>query len=380
MKFISALILFIGLLSCSSETGSTLKGNDVTSNRTDIKKPVVVTKDIPIEFAQNFMLHAIPNGYRLELIDPNSQEIELSYELTYDTEKKGDNIIHIPITNIAALSQTTVGMISSLGALDDLTGILNIDYVYDPTVKKLFSNGKITEFKDETNFPIETAVQAKTEVIIYSGFGKEFPQEKKLQKFGIKAIPNYDWRETHPLGRAEWIKFVGVLCGKVEEAEKTFNVIKKEYEDLRWKIRKLEDTPTVLSGNFWGDQWTAPAGESYMAILISDARGDYMYKRSAGTGSIFLSMESVIMKNEKTKIWINPGFNTKEKIVAGNPKGQHVGPFKGKPGTGIYCYSHEMNKFWERGALEPHHILSDLIHVFHPEFEPDSELYFYQKL
>jgi iron complex transport system substrate-binding protein len=235
---------------------------------------------------------------------------------------------------------------------------------------------EISEFGDESNVPIEKIVKSKTKLIVYSGFGSEFDGEGKLKKLGIQSIPNYEWRETHPLGRAEWIKFLGILIDKPAEANAVFKKIKSNYEDLRWEIRDLQNKPTVISGNFYSDQWTAPAGNSYMAILFQDAGAKYVYQSSNGTGSVFLPIEQVVFDNRKTDFWLNPGVASKGVLSEMNPKAKFIGAYD----NGIYCYSNEMNKFWEMSAIEPDFLLADFIHIFHPEFKPESELHFYNLL
>lgn len=371
MKLFKLCILSVLVASCSVSSSNDDEKVNLNS------KTVEILQDVSIEHAQNFDIKVLEDGYQVDLIDPNSHSIERSFEFTYNKSKKGKSIIHLPLENITAFSQTTVGMMSSLNSLDALNGILNIDYVFDKSVKNLAKTGQILEFKDESNFSVEQAIEAETNIIIYSGFSREFPQEKKLTKFGIAAIPDYDWRETHPLGRAEWIKFVGVLCGKVKEANEMFSQIESKYLEMSSKVKSLKNTPSVISGNFRGDQWTAPAGESYMAILLKDAGANYIYQDSEGNGSIFKSMERIIKDNESTDFWINPGFSSNEQIVSANPKGKHLGPFKAKQ---VYCYSHNMNQYWERTAIEPHLLLSDFIHIFHPEIDLENDMHFYKHL
>ncbi len=371
MKVLLFLTVLMFASSCDQNQTDKLVNCKATSGTFEI-----VTA-ISIDYAENFTIIPLKDGYQVELIDPNTHIIERSYVFTYDQSKKGESIVHLPLENITAFSQTTIGMMSNLKALDQLSGILNINYVFDPQVKNDFKNGRITEFKDESNFSIEKVIEAKTSIIIYSGFSREFPQEKKLSKFNIVAIPDYDWRETHPLGRAEWIKFVGVLCGKLTEANELFHEIETKYKAMSAKVQMLIDRPSVVSGNFRGDQWTAPAGNSYMAILFNDAGADYIYRESKGTGSIFKSMERIILDTEATDFWINPGFSSNRQIIEANPKGKYVGPYKTKQ---VFCYSHEMNQYWERTAVEPHLLLSDFIHIFHPEIELDEAMHFYKKL
>ena len=371
MKIAASICLLLLLISCSNN------GTDETDEIEFEELSQTIVEDISVKYAKNFNIIPLANGYLVDLIDPNTHKIERSWEFTYDKSKKGDDVIHLPLENIAAFSQTTIGMMSSLDALEPLMGITNISYVYDPEVKRKFKKGQITEFKGESNFSVEKAINAKADIIIYSGFSREFPQAKKLKKFGIDAIPDYDWRETHPLGRAEWIKFVGVICGKLEEAKSTFQKIESEYLEMSLKMNSIDSTPAVISGNFRGDQWTAPAGNSYMAILFKDAGANYVYKDTKGTGSIFKSMERIIIDNESTNYWLNPGFSSKTEIIEANPKGKHLGPYKTNE---VYCYTHDVNLFWERSAVEPHLLLADFIQIFHPEIEIEGGLNFYKKL
>lgn len=364
-------------MGCSNS--KTKHDNDLESVESEELQEEIV-QDIWIKYAKNFKIRSSENGYIIDLIEPNSNIIEETFELTYNLSKTGKFIIHLPLHNITALSQTTVGMMTELDVIDRLSGILDVNYVHDPKVLARKKNGKLTEFMDEANFPVEKAVESKTELVIYSGFSREFPAGTKLAKFQIASIPFYDWRETHPLGRAEWVKLVGILCGKTKESVELFDSIEANYRKMCKKVAELEARPSVISGNFRGDQWTAPSGGSYMSILFSDAGADYVFKETEGTGSIFTSMERIIKLTENTDYWVNPGFSTKNEILEANPKGKHVGPMDLSGSQGVYCYSHAMNKYWERSAIEPHKLLEDLIHIFHPSIAPNSDLNFYKRL
>ncbi len=368
-------VLFFGLLFVACGESSTQQPAakntaELNALKNEVPPPIVV------EFAQNFRVKSVLGGYELSLLDPNSHKVEAVYQLTYDHSKKGEKVIHIPVQNIATLSQTTVGMLSKIDALVTITGVSNMNYAHSPQLKKRFKAGKIEEFGDETHPPIERIVKSNTQLIIYSGFGDEFDGNGKLQKLGIASIPNYEWREHHPLGRAEWIKFIGILVGKVDASHAVFKDIKSSYQHLCTKIDALKDTPKVISGNFYSDQWTAPAGDSYMAILIKDAGGKYVYQGKKGTGSIFLPIEKVIADNQQTPYWIQPGISSKKTLSEMNPKATYLSAYE----NGIYCYSHDMNRFWENSAIEPQKVLEDLMHIFHPQFEAGKPLHYYKRI
>lgn len=359
-------MLFVFVLGgCSSKNGSQQSKHENQHHK---------TIEISIDFAENFTIETKEDGYTLNLIDPNTQKVELTYDLTYNHSNVGKNVIHLPLQNIACLSQTSVGMLSILNGINLLTGISNINYVYSKDVIKKYEKEEIVEFGDETNFPLEKIIESKSELILYSGFGKQFPHEKKLKMLDIVPIPIYDWRESHPLGKAEWIKFIGILIGKEDQAIAFFNEVKNDYIDLSQQALAVRNTPTVLSGNMLGDIWYAPAGGSYMAMLFGDAGAEYRYRFSKGTGSIEKSLESIILENRSTKFWLNPGVPTKSKLLEIVPQADVLEAFENR----TYCYTHDSNKFWERSAAEPNLVLSDLIHIFHPEISEKDSLDFYR--
>lgn len=315
-------------------------------------------------FAENFRLTEKTNGCILEILDPTSNKVELSQFIPSDKKHK-----------IISLSSTLNGMLSILNSTDHLVGIAKEHHVFDPEIRRKLNSGEIIAFGDESSYSLEKIISSEADIILYSGFGNEFPHAKKLRALGFILVPVYDWKEKHPLGKAEWIKMVGALVDKLDEAGTFFETTKISYEAYRSNAQKATHQPSVIAGNTFSGIWYAPAGESYMAQLIRDAGGKYRYSDSKGTGSLEFSMEQILLDNKSTEIWINPGFDSKEKVLNANPHARHLLAFKQ-----LYDYSPNMNKFWERSAAEPHLVLSDLIHIFHPELNPNYKFHFYRKI
>lgn len=319
---------------------------------------------IQIEYAEHFSIETQEGGYILHIHDPEKGTIEKSYSIEGSTQRK-----------IISLTSTLNGMLSILDATDQLYGISNADYLYDAEIKKRFQHGLLKEYGDETALSVEKVVSSKANTILYSGFGDDFPNSNQLEKLGFDIIPIYDWRETHPLGKAEWIKVVGILIGKEKEAGRFFEEVKKNYEKTKTLAQSINDKPSVLAGYLYGDIWYTPAGESYMAILLKDAGVRYTHANTQGTGSAEFTMEQILELDQNTEFWINPGISSKKKIDQIMPHARHL-----KAYDQIYCYSPNLNKYWERSAAEPHLLLSDLIHIFHPEIAEIRQLHFYGKI
>ena len=353
LKFLSIIALFV-VFSCQQN-----------KERTTSEETINDSTPISIDYASNFDLLKTENGYRLSIISPENGGIEKTIEITPSKKHK-----------IISLTSTLNGMISILHQQKQLVGISDIDYVFDPVITDLYSKNKIQSFGDETSISLEKIINTKADVIFYSGFGEKFPHEEKLEKLGVTLIPIYDWRENHPLGKAEWIKLIGVITETEMDAFAYFEEITLEYEALIEKAKQTKTTPTVLAGSMIGDIWYAPGGESYFAQILSDAKASYRYGETKGTASLQFSIEQILKDNEKTFFWVNPGLSTKTKIISAHPKVKFLPAFN----ENTYCYSSRQSKFWEQSAAMPHLLLKDLIHIFHPELELENELYFYQKV
>jgi iron complex transport system substrate-binding protein len=276
---------------------------------------------------------------------------------------------------MATLSATHIGMLSVIGELDCIKGSTAADFVSNKTVRYGIRTGSITEFPDEASITPERLLKKEISLVMYSGFGKEFPNGDKLKKLGVLAMPNYDWREEHPLGKAEWIKVFGYLTGQEEKAAAYFEKVEKTYKKLKAEIGNPGNKPVVLVGSLIGDVWYAPAGESYMATILRDAGTDYLYKNEKGTGSCEHTLEQVFKTQEKASIWLNPGAVSLSDLSEQQSKYALFSAFRA---GNVYCYTHNSNYFWEMSAVNPHWTLEDLSAI--AGTRSGQKLHFYRKL
>jgi iron complex transport system substrate-binding protein len=332
-----------------------------------------------VRYADHFEILITRGNVLLHIKNPDNQQIERRFfvQRTSETAPPGYVEIRKPIESIIALSSTHIGMLEALKSTETVVGISSHLYVHDATVLKNYAKNKVLEMGEEGSIPFESIVASKAEVLIYSGFTKIFPHENQLESIGIHCIPNYDWREGHPLGKAEWIKFFGYLIGKEKEANRYFDQVVAEYKGLKEIANSSLSKPSLFSGNMVGDVWHSPAGQSYNAIFFKDAQGRYIYEKTKGTGSIDKSFEQILVDNRSTDIWMNPGYASKRELIAFQPKFRY---FESYQNDRVYNYSYAGNRFWEKSAVEPQHVLSDLIHILHPELKEIDTFYFYRKL
>jgi len=328
------------------------------------------SEDIPVEFANCFMITHSNDHYILTIQNPDKKD---HFELVIGKNSTTKNCdLTIPTNRMVLLSASMIGRAALLKTFDKVIGISDTAFLFNETFRSRASNGMITSFGDEGNFPIEKLIKSDPDIVMFSDFGNEFPKQKELKKMGIILIPDLDWREEHPLGKAEWILVHGLLTGRLKEAQKIFNQIKTDYLQLTARTKPSETL--CMSGFLYGDTWWSPSGESYTARLFNDAGIKYVYSKTNGTGSIPRSIEEILYDCKSADIWFNPGFDSKKKILQISSKIKHLESFKKNK---VFCYSHNMNYFWEMSAVEPQKVLSDLISIRSGD---PVNLYFYKKL
>jgi iron complex transport system substrate-binding protein len=205
-----------------------------------------------------------------------------------------------------------------------------------------------------------------------------------IKKAGIAVIYNGDWLEETPLGRAEWIKFFGVLFDKEKQADSIFKVIEKNYLHAKKSALKSTKKINVLSGAIMSkDIWSLPAGESFVAQFLKDANLNYLWKNTKGKGSLSLSFESVFDKGKDADLWIAPGyFSTKKQLLKSNQLYTQFNAFKSDK---IYTPTIKKGKtggviYYELAPTRPDLVLKDLIKITNPELLLDYTPTFFSKM
>ena len=335
MRLLTILSVFL-IFSCSTKSDNSKQDFQKSKNS--------------CQFSQWLRIEERQDSTIIQIIHPDRKKVV--ERLAFATNSKRNS-------KIAAFSATHLGMLSVLEQQNSIVALVDEKLVYDPKIKSQIKSGKTISIGAEEQLSIERILLCKTNYLIYSAFSGEFKQAERLKKMGVKCIPNFDWRETHPLGRAEWILLFGYLTGKQELAKEIFKEIVREYRAIQKKV-KATSSRKVISGNFINDYWYAPAGNSFQAKMFKDAGINYIYQNSKGTGSLELSREKIVSSTDVVQIWLNPGFASKKDILQANPKAKYL-PFFAK--AKIYCTAKNLNKFWELGSIQPHLILKDYYYI-----------------
>jgi iron complex transport system substrate-binding protein len=293
------------------------------------------------------------------------------------------NLLFIPVERIVVTSTTHIPMLEILEVENSLVGFPNTNYVSSIKTRSLIDQGKVQELGQEQNINTELLLDLQPELVIGFGVNNTSPVFKNIEKTGIPVLMNSDWLEETPLGKAEWLRFFGVLFQKDSLAKVKFDEVVSNYQSIQEKLLKATKKPTVLSGSLYQDVWYMPAGESFFAKFLTDANTDFLWKDTQGTGSLSLSLESVLDKAQKAEYWIAPGFYSSQKAMLQDSP--HYAEFDAFQSGKLYTYA--LNKgttggviYFELATARPDLVLQDLAVIFHQEIFPKVNMTFFRQL
>ena len=369
--FSGIILIFVLFISCKKEVS-----NKLTNTNFHPKSS--------IKYAKGFDIISTKNEKKLIIKNPYSNT---SNNFEYIIKKGINeqlNVINTPIKKIVVTSTTHIPMLELLGEEKALVGFQNTDYISSTKTRNRIDAGFVKELGNEAALNTESLLELKPDAVIgftMDNYNKTF---NLIEKQGIPVIVNGDWREETPLGRAEWIKFFGVLFDKERLADSIFNTIEVDYLAAKRIAKENTKYPSILSGAIMrNDIWSLPAGESFVSQFLLDANVNYLWKDSKGKGSLQLSFESVLDKAQHADYWIAPGyFSSKAQLLENNPHYKNFAAFKN---NNIYTASTKRGVkggvvYYELGPTRPDLILQDLIKITNPELLPNYTLTFFEQM
>jgi iron complex transport system substrate-binding protein len=353
-----------------------------------------VPDSLSLQYAKGFRVEQAAGHTLLTLTQPfEDQSDTLRYWLLRRGTKRPArfpeaDILRVPVREMVLLAPSHYAMAEALGALNRISGIAQPRYVNSDTIRRLHEAGQIEAVGPTDDFSAERVMALQPGLIMVgivsaSRFGK-FEQ---LRQAGIPTLVNSEWRERHPLGRAEWIKLVGLLTGKLATARAYFRAVAQRYRTTRQKIERAlataADRPTLLRGLPYKDTWYVAGGASYAAQLMADAGGDYPWADRQQPGALSLDFESVYPVGLQADIWLQPG--QVQSLSAIRQRDPRYADFRAFQAGRVYNNTRRLNgnggnDYWEQGVIEPDVILKDLAKICHPTLMQDHAFQYYEKL
>ena len=332
-----------------------------------------------LEYAKGFTVRTLENGVRLvDVADPQQDEDKMPVSYHFALLKKGVEAevpegytkVKVPVERTIVMTMLQLSNFTALDAHDVVKGITGTKNLYNKDIRKRVEDGKMVKIGMEGNFDTELILAAHPEVIFISPFKRG--GYDAIKETGIMLVPHLGYKETHPLGQAEWVKYVAMFIGKEAEADTLFAGIKKRYLALTEKVNShLSNVnpyrPTVFSGEMHGGNWFAVGGKNHLAQMFRDAGADYILKDD-NTGGVPIEYEQMYATAANADYWriLNsyPGDFSYEALRSSEPRNELFKAFKER--HVIYC-NMKQTPYYEETPVHPDWLLEDLVAIFHPE-------------
>lgn len=261
--------------------------------------------------------------------------------------------VRTPVERSAVFIAPHCQLMYELGCQQAIRGVCDLNYINIPDVRKRAASagnaaaGKASSEKASSGNAsaqnsivdcgssmapdIERIIALKPEAILVSPF-ENSGGYGKLDKLRIPLIEAADYMESSPLGRAEWMKFYGMLFGRAKnisttaagkaseavagkaseatlpascepKADSLFAQIEKEYLNLKAEAGKLPKGLSILTERKTGNVWYVPGGQSTIGILLKDANARYIFSDDKHSGSLPMSPEQILAKGNQVDVW-----------------------------------------------------------------------------
>lgn len=387
MNRILSSIVAIAVLFATTGCKSGNSGNSSTaeSATTTTVSANDSTKIFP-QYALGYKVSYQGNLKLVDISDPSGNNSKVyKFALTENLENDipdGYTPIKVPIQSAICMTTLQLAGFITLEETEHVSGMSSTRFLHNKTVREQIEQGITKRIGIEGNFDNETIININPNLIFFSPFKRGgYDGLKEVQ---IPLVPHLGYKEPHPLGQAEWIKFIALFLNEEVKANRIFNHIANEYNTLKEQVAQVaqEQRPVILSGEIHGGSWYAVGGKSFLATLFKDAGADYVLKDNNESGGINFDFETMYEKAANAQYWrIMNGYQgeyTYEVLGKTDPRYKDFRAFKEK-GV-IYCNQREKG-FYESSPTQPHLVLKDLVKIFHPALvEEEYEGTFYTLL
>lgn len=323
--------------------------------------------------------------------------------------------VRTPVERSAVFIAPHCQLMYEMGCQQAIRGVCDLDYINISDVKKraasagkasagnvsagnaaagkVSAGNSIVDCGSSMAPDIERIIALKPEAILVSPF-ENSGGYGKLDKLHVPIIEAADYMESSPLGRAEWMKFYGMLFKKDGNAPKTalaascepkadslFAKIEKEYLKLKAEAAGYPKGLSILTERKTGNVWYVPGGQSTIGILLKDANARYIFEDDQHSGSLAMSPEQILAKGKQVDVWAFKYFGgnalTKQDLLAEYQGYQALKAFQ--TGT-VYETDTSCEPYFELTSFHPEILLREFIILSHPEAgDKFGKLRFYKK-
>lgn len=346
--------------------------------------------EVPLKYATGFSINKNNNISVISITSTTKKEKVkyLLYKNKSELEKIKDLscfefVLQVPLKRIGVLSTTYLPFIEILNELASIKGITNKKYIYSKKVLLSLEQNNAQNL-GAPQLKIEKALKLDLDAIFsFMSTGNEVYQSTIFKKVKLPVVYVQEYKELHPLGRAEWVKFFATFFGKEEVAQQFFNKIANKYNEIKTMASLKKNKPIIAIGMNLHGVWSAPAINSDLVHLIKDAGGRYLWAaHPQKTGQLKLAYEKAYVDLFSAQIWLSQNtWQNLTDVLINDQRAARLPLYRQKS---IYNFNKRQNKeggndYWESGVARPDLLITDLFNIFYPTINL-NKLIFYQKL
>lgn len=280
-----------------------------------------------------------------------------------DSLKGSSRVIFIPVESVVCTSTTQIPWFDALGSSHVLAGFPDPGFIHSPVQRERFRRGVLKDLGGPAGLEPEALVSVSPELVLSFNGRNDERLARLLDRAGIPLLNTRDHLEEHPLGKAEWIRFAGLLLNRRREADSIFNEVTKSYKNQLGLSDSPEVAPVVLTGIPYGGVWYLPGTRSYASRLFQDAGLKPVQAGKDNAAVVPLSIEEVFQAGLNADFWIGASdFSTLEQLISSDSRFANFRSVKNK---NVWVYDRQLipgggNGYFETAGLRPDLVLSDL--------------------
>lgn len=283
------------------------------------------------------------------------------------------------IGSIAISSTTQLAFLNALNFGDKVKAVPYEKFICDTSILRRLDQGSIYVCGTIEGISVEHMIANGIDTWFLESFEQlQHPKAKKAAAAGIQLIPFMDWKESHPLARAQWLVFTGKLLNRETQADSIFSQIQKDYLAQIDTIKKSTG-PIVFAGASFRDNWYLPGGRSYIAQLIADAGGRYLFASDSNVASFEYSAELAYDAMQKADLWVaSSNAKSIDELLKSDSRFDSLTCILNQS---VFVNNKQLcpqggNTYYSVGVLDPARILND----FRLIFEGKEGMHYFNKL
>ena len=337
IRFLASWMAAVMLLACLTACGNTAPNASTQQSEPNSSAPssgeenydgqLILESTMQLDYAKNFSIDFYKGGYRMITAGTGGFKYLVVPENMSVPQDLDENVkvLQQPINSVYIASSGMASLISAIGALDRVKLVAteqNEWYIDD--IAQAMANGEIAysgNYK-EPDYELMTAngIQLHVDTTMIDGYPEVL---EKFEELGIPSLVEDSSRESHPLGRVEWVKIFGALFGMEDEAEQYFE---EQKELVAQASTDAKGDVTVAMGYITSNgKCYARNGGDYLAQMIELAGGTYnladMNPNKSGNSNMTFEEWYAINKDADYLFYLNylPIFSTIEEMIEYNP-------------------------------------------------------------